>query len=319
MKRLPTWMRSPTVATALVFVVLYASASLAYPGFCSWFGFTSMFAENASLGMAAIGMTFVIISGGIDLSVGAVIALASIFLAKCLVVWHMPVVPAVLLVMALGAGFGAGMGAIIRCFRLPPFLVTLAGMFLARGVALALTPQKRLEIRGVPAFDALVRFGIVDFNLPAIVFMITMAGAMVLASMTRFGRNIYAIGGSESSAMLMGLPIGSTTIRIYALSGLCAAIGGIIHAVGTQAGDASAAYLMELDAIAAVVIGGTLLSGGVGHVAGTLLGVLILGVITTIPNYQGNLNTWWTKIAIGGFLLMFILLQRLLERSTRAT
>ena len=138
--------------------------------------------------------------------------------------------------------------------------------------------------------------------------------AIGVARYTRFGRNVYALGGNEQAALLMGLPVGRTTVMIYALSGCCAAGAGILYATGSQSGDASAAYLLELDAIAAVVIGGTLLTGGVGSMAGTLLGVLILAVITIVPVYEGNLNSWWTKIAIGGLLLVFILLQRLLQR-----
>jgi ribose/xylose/arabinose/galactoside ABC-type transport system permease subunit len=154
-----------------------------------------------------------------------------------------------------------------------------------------------------------------DFNLPAIVFIVAIGVAVVIAQWTRFGRNVYAIGGNTQSAVLMGLPVGRTTIKVYALSGLCAALGGVMHAIGTGAGEAvEAGKLLELDAIAAVVIGGTLLTGGVGYVAGTLLGVMILGVITVIPIYEDGLNTWWTKIAIGGLLLVFIVLQRLLQR-----
>jgi len=307
------------VATAAVFVLLYLVAALRYDGFASWYQTTALIADNAPLGMAAIGMTFVILSGGIDLSVGAMIALASIFLARCLVGpeqggWDMPSYAAIPLVLAGGAAFGAGMGALIRYFRLPPFLVTLAGMFLARGIAMVLTTQKRLSIAGEPTFDPLVNFLLLDFNLPAIVFLVAMLLAIGLAHYTRFGRTVYALGGNPQSAVLMGLPVGATTIKIYALSGLCAAIGGVLHAIGSQSGDASVGYLLELDAIAAVVIGGTLLTGGVGYVAGTLLGVLILAVITVVPTYEGDLNTWWTRIAIGGLLLAFIVLQRLLQR-----
>ena len=305
----------PLVATALVFVLLYLVASIRYEGFASWFQATSLIADNAPLGLAAIGMTFVILSGGIDLSVGAVIALSSIFLASCLVTpdqggWGMHAGVAVPLVLAGGAVFGAGMGAVIRVFRLPPFLVTLAGMFLARGIALVLTEQKRISIIGVESFDPLVNVLFFDFNLPAIAFILATILAVAVAKFTRFGRTVYAIGGNDHSASLMGLPVGPTTVKIYALSGLCAAVGGVLHAIGSQSGDASVGYLLELDAIAAVVIGGTLLTGGLGYVAGTFLGVLILAVITVIPTYEGDLNTWWTRIAVGGLLLAFILLQR---------
>jgi len=302
------------VATAAVFLLLYGAAALRYPGFASWFQTTELIATNAPLGLAAIGMTFVILSGGIDLSVGAIIALSSILLAKCLVEWNLPVPLAIPMVLVGGILFGTASGVVIRWFRLPPFLVTLAAMFLARGIALVLTEEKRLSIAGHATFDPLVDFLLFDFNLPALIFIVGIVVAIGIARYTRFGRNVYAIGGSEPSALLMGLPVGRTTVMIYALSGLCAAGGGILYAIGSQSGDASVAQLLELDAIAAVVIGGTLLSWGVGSMGGTLLGVLILGVITVVPVYEGDLNSWWTKIAIGGLLLVFIVLQRLLQR-----
>lgn len=311
------------LATALVFVALYVAAALRYDGFASWFQTTALFADNAPLGMAAIGMTFVILAGGIDLSVGAMVALSSIFLARCLVSpelggWDIPAYLAIPIVLAGGAGFGATMGGVIRFFRLPAFLVTLAGMFLARGIALVLTEDKRLSISGEPTFDPLVDFLLLGFNLPALVFLGTLALAIGVAHFTRFGRTVYAIGGNEQSAILMGLPVGRTTVLIYMVSGLCSAAGGVIYAIGSQSGDASVGYLLELDAIAAVVIGGSLLTGGVGYVAGTLLGVLILAVITVIPTYEGNLNTWWTRIAIGGLLLFFIMTQRLIQSQSRS-
>lgn len=308
----------PLVATTLVFLLLYVIACIRYEGFASWFQATSLIADNAPLGLAALGMTFVILSGGIDLSVGAVIALSSIFLASCLVPpdqggWGMNTGVAIPLTLVGGAVFGAAMGAVIRVFKLPPFLVTLAGMFLARGLALVLTEQKRISIIGVESFDPLVSFLFFDLNLPAIVFILSALLAVGVAKYTRFGRTVYAIGGNEDSSTLMGLSVGSTTVKIYALSGLCAAAGGVLHAIGSQSGDASVGYLLELDAIAAAVIGGTLLTGGYGYVAGTFLGVLILAVITVIPTYEGNLNAWWTRIAIGVLLLAFILLQRIAQ------
>lgn len=309
----------PLLATAVVFLLLYGSAALRYDGFASWFQTTALIGDNASLGLAAIGMTFVIISGGIDLSVGAVIALSSIFLAKCLVApelggWSMTTYSAIPLTLCAGALFGAAMGSLILWFRLPPFLVTLAGMFVARGMALLLTEDKRLGIQGEPSLDPLVQFELFGFNLAGVVFLVVTVIAIVIAQRTRFGRTVYAIGGNQHSAMLMGLPVGRTLVKTYALSGLCAAGGGVLHVIASQSGDASVGYLLELDAIAAVVIGGTLLTGGVGSIAGTLLGVLILAVITVIPTYEGDLNTWWTRIAIGGLLLVFIVLQRLLQK-----
>jgi simple sugar transport system permease protein len=300
----------PLITTASVLVALYLAASLAYDGFFSWYQFVNLFGDNATLGLAAVGMTFVILSGGIDLSVGAVIAFSSMVLAKAVMVWNLHPAFAIPLVLILGAAFGTGQGYVIRTYNLPPFLVTLAGMFLARGLALVLTDEKRISLSENPVYLQLSDIYLLDFPLPAILFLAVAIFGIYLARHTRFGRNVYAIGGNEQSALLMGLPVGATKLRAYALSGLCASLGGVAHTIGSGAGDASVAFMLELDAIAAVVIGGTLLSGGVGSVFGTLLGVLISGIITIIPTYQGNLNSWWTRIAIGLLLLVFILLQR---------
>lgn len=302
------------IATALLLAVLYAGASLRYEGFFSWYQFSSLLNDNATLGLAAIGMTFVILAGGIDLSVGAVVALSSILLAKMLDTWHVPIALAIPSVLLLGLLLGGTMGWLVHAFRLPSFLVTLAGMFLARGVALALTADKRIDLGENLQIRSLSDVVVADLNWPALIFLAMMAAAIAISSFTRFGRAVYAVGGSESSAMLMGLPVGRTRVGVFAFSSLCASLGGVVYVMGSQAGDASIGLMMELDAIAAVVIGGTLLSGGVGHPAGTFLGLMILGIITVIPNYQ-NLNSWWIKIAIGGLMLAFIVLQRLLQRS----
>ena len=140
------------------------------------------------------------------------------------------------------------------------------------------------------------------------------AGATLVARSTQFGRTVYAIGGSESSAALMGLPVASTIVRVYALSGFCAALGGVLYTMYTLSGYSLHATGLELDAIAAVVIGGTLLSGGIGHVQGTLFGVLVLGLIQTLIAFDGTLSSWWTRIVIGMLLLAFCLLQRLFVR-----
>jgi simple sugar transport system permease protein len=309
----------PLLATTAVFLALYTAASLRYNGFFTWYQFTSLLSGNASLGVAAMGMTFVILSGGIDLSVGAVVALSSIILAKLLVTWHVPVVVAIPAVLLLGAAFGGSMGVMIHAFRLPSFLVTLAGMFLARGAALAL--ENRLTISGSAAFDWLANWNMAGLNItiPTLVLLGATVMAVLVAGYTRFGRAVYALGGNESSAALMGLPVAQTRVAIFALSGLCAALGGVVHAIALQSGDATIASGMELDAIAAVVIGGTLLSGGVGNPAGTLLGVLILGVITAILSFEGTLSPSWTKIAIGALLLGFIVLQRLIQITPHRT
>jgi simple sugar transport system permease protein len=306
--------RIPLLATLAVFALLYTGAALRYEGFASLYVLqANLVGDSASLGLAAIGETFVILAGGIDLSVGAMVAFTSILLAKLVVVWHLPPGLAMAIVLATGALFGAGMGALVRQYRLPPFLVTLGGLFLLRGLALTLTVEKRLALQESPLCVRLSEAKLCGFPMAAVLFLAVLVLGVYAAHWTRFGRAVYALGGGEASALLMGLPVGRVKVQVYALSGLCAALGGVAHTFVTGAGDATVAYMMELDTIAAVVIGGTLLSGGVGTVFGTLVGVLILSVIQTAINFEGTLSSWWTKIATGGLLLVFILIQRLIQ------
>jgi simple sugar transport system permease protein len=308
----------PLLATALVLIGLYAAGCVAYRNFSSLRVAVNLFGDNAFLGVAAVGATFVILSGGIDLSVGAVVAFTSILIAELVTQQKMEPAIAITLALVLGAAFGATMGAIIHFFSMPPFLVTLAGMFLARGMGFAIHPQS-LGLRH-PFFLQRVTQ---DFSLPltpqvsipftAICFAAVLLLAIFCAHYTPFGRSIYAVGGDEPSAGLMGLPVGRTKILTYTLAGFCSALAGVVYTFYTQSGDPASCVGLELDAIASVVVGGTLLTGGAGFVAGTAMGVLILGVIQTLITFQGNLNTWWTRIVVGLLVLAFILLQNVIS------
>jgi simple sugar transport system permease protein len=269
--------------------------------------------DNAFLGVAAVGATFVILSGGIDLSVGAVAAFTSILIASLVDHGVSPFI-AIALSLVVGALFGTFMGFLIRVFQLPPFLVTLAGMFLARGMGFVVRPQS-LGISH-PFFLERVNEGLsitlnesVRFPFTATCYVVIVLIAVFVAHYTRFGRAIYALGGDEHSATLMGLPVGRTKILTYTLSGFCSALAGVVYTFYMQSGNPASCVGLELDAIAAVVIGGTLLSGGVGFMAGTVMGVLILGLIRTLIDFKGTLNTWWTSIVVGVLVLIFILLQ----------
>ena len=312
MRLRPSRSTIPLLATVAVFALLYTTAAIHYgENFFSYQVAVNLLQDNSFLGLAAIGMTFVILSGGIDLSVGAMIGLTSILAAK--LIGQVGLHPLVVLpiVLALGISFGAGMGALIRFFGLPPFLVTLAGMFLARGAAFVIDMQSA-NINH-PLYTSLSDFSFDYFPVTAIVFLVALAIAVFVAHYTRFGRAVYAIGGAEQSAELMGLPVGKTKIGVYAVSGLCSSLAGIVYTIYMTKGDPTAGVMLELDAIAAVVIGGTLLTGGVGYMIGTLVGVLIYGTIQTVLSFEGTLSSWWTKIVIGILLLGFILLQRLLQ------
>ena len=223
-------------------------------------------------------------------------------------------------VLLLGAAFGAFQGLLIQRFGLAPFIVTLAGMFFARGCCYLISTES-IAI-GNATYTAIAQARIpVGFGgsltVGAVIAVAVVLVAMRLAHSTEFGRTVYAIGGGESSARLMGLAVGRTRIAVYLLSGLAAALGGIVMTFYMLSGYALHAVGLELDAIAAVVIGGTLLAGGVGYVAGTLFGVLILGIIQTLIAFDGTLSTWWTRIVVGALLLLFCLLQRLFEARSR--
>jgi ribose/xylose/arabinose/galactoside ABC-type transport system permease subunit len=288
--------------------------------------FANLFVDNAFLIVLAVGMTFVILTGGIDLSVGAVVALSTMVAAKTLQA-GLPAGLVFVLVLAIGAALGLMNGLIIQHFGVQPFIATLATMFLARGLCFVISVQS-VSIND-PTFRSIATGSIdlpggVYLTYSVVVALLVVAVAAVVLHLTRFGRTVYAVGGSESSAMLMGLPVARVKVGVYVISGVCSAIGGLLFSFYMLSGYGLHAVGMELDAIAAVVIGGTLLAGGLGYVAGSLLGVLVLGVIQTLISFQGTLSSWWTKIAIGALLLVFIVVQRAItgrrpaSRSTRA-
>ncbi|NUU00687.1 galactofuranose ABC transporter, permease protein YjfF [Herbaspirillum robiniae] len=307
------WFTS-AVTVALLVVMLLAGAA-GYDGFLSPQVMLNLLIDNSFLLVVAIGMTFVILSGGIDLSVGSVLALTTMLSAWMLQSWHWNPILVIAIVLGLGAAFGAAMGALIHYFRLQAFIVTLAGMFLARGLCYLISINS-ITIDD-PLFVAMsqtrIEFGELFVSPSVVIALAMLAAAIWLAHCTRFGRAVYAIGGNEQSAMLMGLPVGRTKVLIYAFSGFCAALGGVLFSFYMLSGYGLHAQGAELDAIAAVVIGGTLLTGGYGYVAGTLTGVLILGVIQTLIAFDGTLSSWWTKIFIGALLFIFCVAQRVIS------
>jgi len=308
----------PLLGTMAVFLLTAGYGSLAYPGFFSAQVFLNLLIDNAFLCIVGVGMTFVILSGGIDLSVGSVIALTTMVSAALVEHHHWNAAQAIPLVLAIGTAFGALMGWLIWRFRLQPFIVTLAGMFLARGLCYLISIDS-ISITD-PGYTAIAQTRLplwgesASITVGAAVALVVLVVGIFIAHGTDFGRTVYAIGGSEASALLMGLPVAHTTVLVYTLSGFCAALAGVVFTFYMQSGYGLHATGLELDAIAAVVIGGTLLSGGVGYVAGTLFGVLILGIVQTLISFDGGLSSWWTRIVIGALLFVFCLLQRLFEK-----
>lgn len=309
----------PILATLTLLLIMYFTGVANYENFGQPSVVVNLFRDNAVLLVVAVGMTFVIITGGIDLSVGAVISMTTTLTATLLQAGWPPLV-VLPLVLLLGSLLGMGMGAVIHFFKVEPFIATLAGLFLARGIALFIN-QNSIPIRDkfwktLSEYRIVLADGVVTKVTSVTAVVVVLIAAAVLA-WTRFGRNVYAVGGNADSALLMGLPVGRTKIAVYTLSGFCAALGGVLFSINSTSGWALQGQGLELDAIAACVIGGVLLTGGSGYVFGSLLGVMVYGLIQTIITFQGDLNAAWTRIIIGLLLFGFIVLQRVVTRKAR--
>jgi galactofuranose transport system permease protein len=303
----------PLMVTLSLFLLMYVYGSITYTGFASPQVFLNLFIDNAFLIIVAVGMTFVILSGGIDLSVGSVIALTSMVTASLIQSSNLSAWIVIPIALLIGPILGFIMGCLIHFYNLQPFIVTLAGMFLARGLSFVISVETISIDDAFFQFAANTKIFIGEYfvSISVLIALLVVVAAIFIAHYTKFGRNVYAVGGNEQSAMLMGLPVGKTKIFIYTLSGFCSSLAGIVFTFYMLSGYGLHANGLELDAIAAVVIGGTLLTGGAGYVAGSVVGVLILGVIQTLIVFEGTLSSWWTKIAIGVLLLVFILFQRI--------
>jgi ribose/xylose/arabinose/galactoside ABC-type transport system permease subunit len=301
-------------ATVLLLVALYAGGSFMYTGFFSGQVIFNLFIDNAYLIIVATGMAFVIITGGIDLSVASVVALVGM-ISGSLLSKGMDAYLVMLICLLVGCVFGAGQGLLISRFNLHPWIVTLAGMFLGRGLCYVVSTESIVITNDVYTRIASYKikiFGANFISISVVIALIVVALAIYVGKYTEFGRRVYALGGSEKSSILMGLPVARTTILVYMLSGFCSALGGVVFTFYTRSGYALSLMGMEMDAIAACVIGGILLTGGFGYLIGPMLGVLCAGTIQTIINFEGTLNSWWTKITVGFLLFVFMAFQRII-------
>jgi ribose/xylose/arabinose/galactoside ABC-type transport system permease subunit len=309
--------------TLAVFLLVYFIGSRLYPVMQKPQVFFNLFINDSSLLLVSIGMTMVILSGGggIDLSVGGVIALVSTASAALLRSGVSPYIVLPLMII-LGIALGGLMGWIIQYLKVQPFIATLMGLFFTRGMAYIISLTSVTIKNGFYRKLALTPLHI-PFIPKAYIYPATLVGpimllvAIYLCFFTRFGRTIYAMGNNEQSARLMGLPVARTKVIVYAFSGLCSALAGIVFSMSLLAGYGQFATGMELDSIAAVVIGGTSLSGGVGNVIGTLFGVLIHGTIVSILQFNGTLSSWWTRIGVGVLTLIAIGIQSIFSIRTK--
>lgn len=305
--------------TVVLFVLMFAFGSVKYNNFLSISTFLNLFNDNAYLMIAAIGVTFVLITGGIDISISSTIAFTGV-LSAYLLQRGMPAFCVIVLDLGIGIMIGTIQGALIHYFKMQPFIVTLAGQFLMRGLCVVISEAS------IPISDPFFKY--MDLSKVVIslgeekalngkiyyyvfIFLAVLLISVYVLKYTKFGRSLYALGGNEMSAELMGLNVARTKIGAYAISSFCAALGGIVFSFYTLAGYGLQNMGMELDALSSAVIGGTLLTGGVGTVVGTTIGVMIQGIIQTIVTYQ-NLNTWWTKVTIAALLCFFIVIQRII-------
>jgi ribose/xylose/arabinose/galactoside ABC-type transport system permease subunit len=308
----------PLLITLALFLVMATAGSVAYPGFLAPQVFLNLLIDNAFLCVIAVGMTYVILTGGIDLSVGAVSALATMLLASLVEGYGVDPWVAIPLVLLAGCMFGLLHGVLIQRFRLQPFIVTLGGMFLARGISFLISTESvSIEHEAYRQLAATrVPLGIGSLSVGAVAALLVVVAGAWVARATSFGRAVYAVGGDEAAARLMGLQVERTVVGVYLLSGFCSALAGVLMTFYMLSGYSLHGVGLELDAIAAVVIGGTALRGGTGYVLGSFIGVMILGLIQTLIAFNGTLSSWWTRIVIGVLLLVFCLLQRLLEGRT---
>ena len=317
MQKIKTFLlkNGPLLATVAIFILVYAIGGQLYPAMKKPQVFLNLFINNASLLIISIGMTVVVIMGGIDLSVGAMIALSSVASAALLQNNLNPILVMVLMLL-MGIGLGFVMGCIIHYLKVEAFVVTLMGQFFARGMAYVINESSVTIKNEFYNFLALTKIHL-PFIEKAYVYIPTLAGIVlliftfILLTSTRFGRTVYAIGNNEQSALLMGLPVARTKLIVYSFSGFCSALAGIVFSVSLLSGYGGYAQSMEMDAIASVVIGGTALTGGTGTVLGTLFGVMINGIIVSILQFNGTLTSWWTRIGVGVLTLIFIGIQSL--------
>jgi galactofuranose transport system permease protein len=303
--------KRPFVPTLVAIAALAAFAGLRYDGFLAPGVLVDVLDAGAVLGFAALGAALVLSSGSIDLSVGAVMALSSVAVARLVEDGVAPPV-ALAAVLALGWALGAVMGWLIDALLLPPFIVTLGAMFLARGAALAIHVES-LPIRE-PAWDAWSGIELAGVDLAACAWIAAVAAASWALRHTRTLRAALAVGGDERTAAAFGARVRRTRVAVHGLGTCCSAAAGFAFALYSSKGDSTAGVGLELDAIAAAVIGGTALRGGVASAWGAFLGAIVLGMLQTMLVFEGVPGAGWTRVALGALLLAFLVARRGFER-----
>jgi len=318
--------------TIALFIIMYVAGMIIFAdkGFSKPQMFCNLLIDNAGLIVISLGLTIVMITGGIDISVGSVTALVCMASAYLMEMKGANVYMALICSLGIGLAFGIVQGFLVSYMKIQPFIVTLAGMFFGRGMTAVISTEmisiKNKTFLAWAQYKIELPIGTVSKKgnfLPAyiyptvIVALIILILVFIMLRYTKFGRSLYAIGGNAQSAMMMGLNVNRTKFIAYVMSGFLAGLGGFLFCLNTGAGFVEQAKGLEMDAISASVIGGTMLTGGVGNPIGTLFGVLIKGTINSLITTQGTLSSWWVRIALSALLLFFIVLQSLFTSRKR--
>ncbi len=321
--------------TIILFFVMYLGGCIVYgsKGFAHMQTFLNILINNAGLICVASGMTCVMLTGGIDISVGSLVAVDCMLLAVGIEHWGMNSSVLMVLILVIGLVFGLAQGYCVAYLKIQPFIVTMAGMFFARGMTAVLCTDQ-VSIVSDPLFTKLsstkisIPFGgyvnkkgiyqVPYIRASVLVALLIVVLIFLMLRYTRFGRSLYAVGGNQQSATLMGLNVKSVTMRAYVLNSFLTSIGGICYCLNTMCGTTQQAAGMEMDAISSSVIGGTLLTGGVGNVIGSLFGVLINGTISSLVKTNGKLISSWANIITALLLCFFIVLQAVFAKIKEA-
>jgi simple sugar transport system permease protein len=311
-----------------IFVFMYAAAIIGLGGgFLKFQQIFDLLNDNAYLIIIGCALTVVMIGGGINISVGGVISLTvmacALFLNGTGMQNGLGVFVTLLLALGIGLAFGVGQGFLVSYLGIQPFIVTLAGMFLSRGLTtmLSVNPVKVTHESFLALSKTKIQIGFLGYvaqngnqipaklEIGAVVAILVVICSFLMLRYVKLGRNIYALGGNQQSALMLGINVKRTRFLSYVISGLLSGLAGFVFIMHKPAGNASVAMRSEMDAIAASIIGGTLLTGGVGNVIGTFFGVMILATIQKIIGLSGLNDSWWQDMASGALLGFFILLQ----------
>ena len=310
--------------TVALFVAMYVAGMIVFAdkGFAKPQMFLNLFITDAGLLVTSMGLTIVMISGGIDISVGSVTALVCMVTAVSMEKYGLNAYTTIVIALLIGLAYGIVQGFLVSYLEIQPFIVTLAGMFFGRGMTsivsvdmISITNEVFLKWAKFKIYLPIGSYNKKGVFLPAYIYptvviaLLIWIAIMIIMKFTKFGRSIYAVGGNQQSALMMGLNVKKIKFQAYILDGILASIGGYLVCLNSCAGFVEQAKGMEMDALYASVIGGTLLSGGVGPPFGTLFGVLIKGTISSLITTQGTLSSWWVRIVLSALLCFFIILQ----------